>query len=129
MGLQAVVQKRCTVQDALIWRKRTNTGSGKPAYELNPAEIRVRWDALFVQVITADNRQATSNATIMSPYEMPFGSLIFLGGKEVGSAMLAWKALPTYPALPTPVQGGYEIIKSGHHPDFNGDDLLYLAYV
>jgi hypothetical protein len=44
--------------------------------------------------------------------------------------MAQWRAMTgTYPNVPTPQQGGYEVISTGHNPAFDGSDLLFTAFV
>jgi hypothetical protein len=126
MGLQALVQKYCTVMPILVWTRKANSAGGRPQYNTNPLSSprTCRWDDKRVQVNTVEGRTVTSNAMIMSTAEIPIGSWVFQG------TMAEWRALTgTYPNVPTPNQGGYEVISTGHHPDFKGVDLLYLAFV
>ena len=124
MGLQAIVQKYCTVMPLLWWRKKTNSTSGRPQYETNPTEVTCRWDNKQIQLTVEGNRSITSNAMIMTPYEIPVGSWVFQG------TIADWKALRgTYPNVPSPAQGGYEIVAAGHNPDFHGNDLLWTYFV
>lgn len=124
MGLAALVEKYCTVQPLLWWGKRGNTAGGKPQYETNPHVVTCRWDAKQVEIIVGDGRTVTSNAMIMSPFEIPVGSWVFQG------TLQEWQALTgTYPNVPTPLQGGYEIVRAGHTPGFRGEELLYTYFV
>lgn len=124
MGLSSMVQKYCTVQPLLWWRRKANTPTGKPQYEQNPHVVSCRWDQKQVEVIARDGRSVTSNAMIMSPFEIPVGSWVFQG------TLAEWQAMTgTYPNVPTPQQGGYEIVSAGHNPGFRGEELLFTYFV
>jgi len=123
MGLQAMVNRRCTVQPALMWVKNSNTVGGKPQYPINPTEIRLRWDDQVEEIIDRMGRTVISTAVLLSPTPMPEGAWIWLG------TLAEWRAMSTYPSRPTTLQGGWEIKLSGHIPGFGGEDLLYKARI
>jgi hypothetical protein len=123
VGLQSMVDKYCTVQDALVWTRKPASSTGKPEYNLNPTAITCRWDSKQVNIIGRDGRVVTSNAVILTPTRVEIGSLIFLG------TLADWRALPTYPKHPNPLQGGFEVIAVNHSPDFQGEELLYSIFV
>lgn len=124
MGLRALVDKYCTVMPLLWWKKKKNTTAGKTQYEVNPTVVTCRWDHQMVEVIDDEGRTITSNAMIMTPYEIPIGSWVFQG------TMAEWRAMTgIYPNVPPPDRGGYEIVKGGHTPGFHGEELLYVYYV
>jgi hypothetical protein len=123
MGLRQLVDRYCTVTDILVWLKRANSPQGRPVYHQTPLELKCRWDNVRKVAITKEGRTITTNAVLMSPDEIPESSLVFRG------TLANWQAMSTYPALPTPLQGGYEVVGTGETPDFNGDDLLFVAYL
>lgn len=116
------IAKYCR-QPMLYWEKLASSTAGKPVYSVNPVSMLVRWSDEMVEVITPQGRTVMSNSNIMAATEMKVGSIVFLG------TVADWRKLPTYPARPSPVQGGREIILTGHIPDRKGRDLLFQARV
>jgi hypothetical protein len=43
--------------------------------------------------------------------------------------MADWRALPTYPRIPTANQGGREVFRSSGTPDFKGRDYLFECWL
>lgn len=114
--------KKYLKQDCLYWAKTGVTTAGKVTYAPVVA-LKCRWEDGMQDHLMDDGRIITSKAHILLSTNVTQGSLIYLG------TMATWKLLPNYPAVPTPQQGGFEIIMVGKTPDMKGRDLLVEAWL
>lgn len=111
------------LKQRMVYWVRTGTGSSGQAIYGQPAERRCRWDDLVAQVQTLTKRTFMSKAEIMLDEPVVVGSLIYKG------TIASWKALPTYPKVPTTDQGGYEVQEISSTPAKNGKPLLFTVYL
>jgi hypothetical protein len=109
-------------QTMVYWAKTGTDNFGKPLFA-QPVEVKCRWEDLHEQVLLLDGRTVQSNAHIMCGQRILNGSVLML------TTLVKFKQMPTYPKVPTTQQGGYEVFKSGHTPDFDGSDLLFEAWL
>lgn len=114
--------RKFTKQWLVYWQRTNPGGSGAPSYK-QPVEIKCRWEERQEEVLMADGRRVISNAHVMLSEEITVGSILMEG------RLADWRALSTYPRVPTKSQGGYEVFKSGHTPDIKGRELLYEGWM
>lgn len=108
-------------QRLVRWEKSGTGGSGQTTYKA-PVEVRCRWEDRSEEVQMLDGRRVISNAHIMA------GSAFLAGDLVMKGTIADWKALPTYPKLPSKNQGGVEIFKAGDTPSIKGKALLFEAF-
>lgn len=123
------ILKKFARQKMLTWVKTNDDPYGKPVYAdpQNPVISNVRWEDKQVEILLPDGRTVRSKAYILSSVFIPPGSLLFLGsGVDPASD---WRALPTYPNLPTVTQGAREVLVCDTTPDLKAQEFLYEVYV
>lgn len=109
-------------QTLVYWEKTGSDNSGRPTFKA-PVQVTCRWEERQEQVNMLDGRIIQANGYIMTSSRIKNGSVVMLG------TLANWKAMPTYPKIPTVSQGGFEVFKSNHTPDFDGANLLFEAWL
>jgi hypothetical protein len=120
------VVRRFTKQNMLYWQKTGSDQFGKPVYAL-PVTLPVRWEDKQQEVILPDGRKVWSRAYLLLTTPTTVGSLVFLGGGV--NPMADWQAQPTYPQLPTTLQGSREVILLQSTPDLKAEGQVYEAHL
>lgn len=118
----AINVKKYLKQKLVYWQKTGTGASGQSTYG-QPVEVDCRWDDLQEEVQMIDGRKIISNAHVLTQTPLALGSLVMKG------TLADWKAMPTYPRIPTKNQGAFEIFKTGGTPDLKGRPLLDEAYL
>jgi hypothetical protein len=119
----ATVVKKTFLHQTLVWWKRIGSDSfGKPVYG-DAMELPCRWEDMEQEVISADNRRVWPKATVLLVGPVSAGDLIMLGTVE------KWKAMPTYPALPSSSQGAREVLVVHTTPDIKALSDIYSVRV
>lgn len=122
MALQDLID-RVAVMPFVYWQADKPGGFGDTTFK-KPVELLCRWEDVAQEIVSPDGRTRLSNAhLIVQGVQLVVASVVMLG------TLADWKKMPTYPKIPTNAQGGYEVIKSGHTPNFDGEDLLYEAWL
>jgi hypothetical protein len=111
-----------TQNDLVYWERDRPDGSGGWIYK-QPVELKCRWEDVQQEVIGPDGRTRISNSHLIIR-----GRMLKAGGIVMRGLLVDWRAMPTYPRIPTTTQGGYEVFKTSHVPDFDGSNLLYEAW-
>jgi hypothetical protein len=126
MPTVASVVAKFTKQTLLYWQKIGSDGFGKPVFA-DPVEVKARWEDKLTERVMSDGRIISYNAYILTNTPLVDGSLVFLGGGKTPT--LDWKALPTYPRLPTVGQGAREIVRLDQTPGPPGlSGVLYECW-
>lgn len=113
----------------LYWEKEGIGGSGQSKFK-DPVEVRCRWDDVSELDVEAMGRLVEGNAFLLTAIKLKKGSIVWLSTKfEDGEALAEWRAMPTYPKVPTTLQGGYEVTRVGSNPAKDGSDLVFNARV
>ena len=113
----------------LYWQKSGSDSFGKPIYAdpTNPVVMAVRWEDKQQEIITADGRKVMTKGYLLLASNVAVGSLVFLGGGK--DPKTDWTNLPTYPNVPTVLQGGREILLVNATPDIKNQGTIYEAYL
>lgn len=101
-NLSAVIG-RFTDQTVVYWAKLGPDGYGKPTYDA-PIEIPCRWESRQRELVLPDGRLVRTRSYFLLGTAVVVGGVLFLGTLE------DVQSLPSYPAMPTDNQGGYEIL-------------------
>jgi hypothetical protein len=116
------VLAKFTNQNLVYWQKTGADTFGKPTYA-DPVEIRCRWEDRRSERLRPDGRFVATTAYILIGVPLIVGSLVFLG------TLADWQALPTYPNLPTNLQGGREVMDLKTTPDIKAQGNVYEAFL
>lgn len=119
-SLQSVV-KRFTRQTVTYFAKIGSDPNGKPVYDV-PVEIKCRLEDKVAEILMPTGRKVITKGYLLLSQPLVVGSVVYNG------TLAEWKALPTYPAVPTVNQGGIEILKLNTTPDIKGIPVVYEAY-
>lgn len=115
----------------MVYLEKTGDSQGsRPTYvpTSDPPVLTCRWEDKAQEIILPFGRVVKSSAYILSAVPVTLGSLLFLNPKGVKD-LTTWKALPTYPNVPTAQQGAFEVLLCKATPDLQGDERLYEIYV
>ncbi len=127
MAIVGRLLRKFAHQYLLYWEKEGSDPSGLPTYK-DPVEIKVRWQEQDKELLTPDNRTVLARGYILSSEQVKPGSLLLLGGTAAGSAFDAWRALASFPGVPTVNEGGLEVLRVNRTPDFKVKGTLYEVY-
>lgn len=120
-SIASVVNKFAKIT-MVYWRKTGSDSSGRPMFA-DPVELKVRWEDTQEENIEAGGRVVTASTYLLLSTPVTEGSWVFRG------TLVSWKALPTFPKVPTFGQGGREIIKVKETPDIKCKTFIYEAWL
>lgn len=120
-GLSRIVA-RFANQKLVYWAKAGSDEFGKPTFA-DPVEVACRWEDKTRMIVLPDERRVMASASILTSTELKAGGLVKKG------TLADWKALPSYPKVPTERQGGHEIIHVDGTPDIKAVEYVYEVYV
>lgn len=121
-GIITKVMRKAAKQTAVYWEKTGSDDKGRPVYT-DPVEIACRWEDRETEKVSVGSRLVTARSYIMTVTPIKEGSLLMLG------TIATWKAMPTYPNLPTYNQGSREVLRVDETPDLKAISTLYEVRV
>ena len=122
-SLASVINKFAR-QTMVYWPNLGPDGNGRPTYDPNTGiEIAVRWEDRQIEKLTPDNRLVMTKGYILTSKPLVVGSWVFLG------TLVQWRAMPSFPSLPTSYQGGRELIVDNANPDLKNTSMIYEAFL
>ncbi len=116
-------------QILVYWEKEGISGSGQSKFK-EPVEVLCRWDDITEEDLKPGSRVVEGNAFLLTEIKLKAQSMVWLAPTLTpGQGLVEYRKLPTFPKIPTTLQGGYEVMRVGANPAKDGSDLVFTARV